>query len=340
MDTLGNYRIPRNFPRRPPRLLRTVLQSKKALSGLLAAAGIKIKRKPKKPKKQSVGAAVSRSTSQKQKRRLKNLERKVGLDEGRLRYKLRDRFDQQVAVSLQGDIDLINWKVADIEACLAQARIFNPSSPGTLIQTNLATPTFSKKVFFTNTLLHIRMRNNYQVPIRITVYDCRVKKDTDTTVAGAWGSDITDMVVPSGGASSRLLKPTEGKIVRSLWKIKKLRRKLLMPGQEMVCKMRIKPFFYNNSTVDTIGTYFQKQLNSATMYCVYEGVLGHDTSADEQQSMQAGFDVERTWYTTMYYDAGANLDLIYQSDAGANDFTNVGVTSARPVVDNQSYAVA
>lgn len=134
---------------------------------------------------------------------------------------------------------------------------------------------------------------------------------------------------------------TDSKQLTDLWKVQKKAKALLQPGDELVFVYSTDPFTYDPATADSHNELYQKGLKGFSIDALIQGVIGHDTSADEQGLLACGVDyeVELTW--KVEYDAGgASLDYIYMGASGYDAFTNGGVISSKPVSDNLGYSVA
>jgi len=131
---------------------------------------------------------------------------------------------------------------------------------------------------------------------------------------------------------------TDSPQFQELWSVGKSMSKTLQSGQECTMVHTCKKFNYNPSVSDSHTSNFQKSFDGSYLVVRVEGVLGHDTSADEQGTLQAGVDVQIDTTWKVLYPAGADIKYIFVAD-DSSSFTNGGVCANKPLSDNQGYTV-
>lgn len=234
----------------------------------------------------------------------------------------------------------ISMGVTKIEAALANLQFFDPSNPGTLITASGATATYQRQYCIDRIASTLLIRNNYQVPVEVKVYLCKVSEDTDITAYDAMANGIQDdpgditvnhfCCVPS--MSDQFLE---------LWKVARSYSFTLQAGQQKTMRHYTKMFEYDPSVVDTHNLEFQRDYQGFCWLFRTEGVLGHDSSVTtEQGRCYSGVDYEHTYSTKITYDAGVNIIGRHVDDNSALSFTNTPVVGERPIADNQSLSVA
>lgn len=229
--------------------------------------------------------------------------------------------------------------VSNLEEAIANLKYYNPSVPGTLTTAAGATGTFSKEFYFKRSYHKMVVRNNYQVPVSVTLYSLRNKADTSIDPNTAYTNGLTDV----GGISSTslLAYPTDSLQFQDLYKIDNSTNKVLQPGEQAQIICSNKPFMYDPSLPDSHGLSFIKQYECHVFGIRIEGTLGHDSTVTTEQGFlpcAVDFYIESVY--EIHYDAGAGLKQITVDQAGCDNFTNGGVVSNKPVSDNQSYSVA
>jgi hypothetical protein len=235
-------------------------------------------------------------------------------------------------------IESIN--TSNLEAAMAFLRYYDPSVPGTLITADAATGTYTRQIHFKSVSQKLTCRNNYQVPCWVTVYGCTPKNDTNITAPSFYSSGVTDQTIGPLAVTSPLLWPTDIKMVTDNWNMKRMKHKFLQPGAQFSVSHYGKSFDYDPSNVDTHNLQFQKKYQAFQYVIRVEGVYGHDTAAAEATTLQAQIEAFVDSKFVMTYDAGVNL-VDYSADNNASSsFTNGGVSSNKPVSDNQAYSVA
>lgn len=224
-----------------------------------------------------------------------------------------------------------------LETPCANLRYFDPGT-NALVTADAASGTYAREIQVDKLYAKVIARNNYQVPCRYTAYVCVPKNDTSIAPTTFFTAGLADQGNPTN--TSPLVHFTDSRIMMENWKIAKSESKVLNPGEECVIVWSVdKPFEYDFSNVDSHNLTYQRKYGAATLITRVEGVLGHDTVADEQGFLEAGVDLEVHRKIQYSYDAGKNLYDISISDT-VDTFTNGGVCSMQPVADNQGYSVA
>lgn len=270
------------------------------------------------------------------KNQVKELKRLAEADTGELIY--RDRATDAVLCSVNGTAhsDFVLNSTSHLEGVLAQLRYYNPSVPGTLTTADGATGSFEKEFYFTTCYGNLTCRNNYQVPVDVSIYLVKVKNDTSIIPTTAFTDGLADVGSPT--STSPLVYLTDSPIFNDLWKITNTYKFKLSPGQQKSYSASTPKFMYDPSLTDVHGLVYQRKNKTMAFIVRVEGVIGHDTTADEQGCLAAGVDVmfDRTF--KVKYQAGADIKYIHVVNS-ASTFTNGGVVSNKPVSDNQQYSV-
>lgn len=270
-------------------------------------------------------------------KRLTNLSRQVNASTGTLIFRNRSTNKALAAVNQTAYADGEIIQMSSYEAVLAQLRFFNPSAPATLIQGSGAVGTYTRDYLFSSIYTKVDAMNNYQVPCRCTMYLCTPKEDTNITPTTAFTNGLADVGNPS--ATSHLVFLSDSDEFTKLWKIHRSKTRILTPGQGMSIISSYKNMLYDPSVFDSHSLSYQRKYRCYVILVKVEGVLGHDTSADQQGFLQAGVDISADTKFVVTYDAGIDLKYIYVADA-SDSFTNGGVVSSKPVSDNLAYSVA
>lgn len=270
------------------------------------------------------------------KARLNAIERKMKDEVSVITYKVdtKDTLRPTVSQALNGYRECV--AISEIEAALANARFFDPATPGTLITASLASPTYSQKVRISVSSVVV-IKNNYQVPCYLYYGLIKPKAATSVAPTTAWTNGLTDSGNPTN--TSYLLSINDSREFRETYK-GKMYRKILLPGQQVTYRHSVAPFIYDPAYFDANTQTFQPKAKCAEMFYRVHGVLGHDTTtATEQGVMPCGIDVHcRNVYRIYYNSGGASVRTIVLSQGAASSFTSAGVVS-QPVVDNQSYSI-
>lgn len=272
------------------------------------------------------------------KRQVRNLQMQMSSTTGTLTYTSRftQRFLSNVNAKaygvMAGDIT-----VSRFETVLGELRFFDPTTPGTLVQGSGATATYARKYHFATIHSAMHCKNNYQVPCKVSVYCLTPKDDTSINPATAYENGLADVGNPSN--TSPLVNITDSPQFNQLWRIRMKKSKVLQAGQSFNVKYAVKDVMYAPDLVDSHSQAYQSRFKCQAWLVVVEGLLGHDTSADQQGFLQAGVDCSNKVKYVVKYDAGADIKYHVIAD-DADTFTNGGVVSSKPVADNLPYSVA
>jgi len=285
----------------------------------------------------SIKSSIRSKKNHSVKKRLSRLERTVGDESSKLIYKvdLKDTLRPSAAQALNGYKDFC--LTSTIDAALANCRFFDPSTPGTLITSNLATPTFTQKIKVYQSGSAI-IKNNYQVPCVVTYAILKPKLPTVHAPTTTWTDGLADAGNPTN--TSYMLSMKDSPEFSKVWR-GKFKTKTLLPGRSIYVKHFTKSFDYDPSWADTYTQTWQPRNKSALLFYRVHGVLGHDTSvATEQGIMQAGIDVcLRSTYNIVYNSGGASVTTVVLNQGSSSSFTN-GAVASQLFTDNQVYSVS
>lgn len=271
-------------------------------------------------------------------KKVKRLQQYSAANMGTLTYRSTGSVSLQAAVAVSNDFTVGQSTLALIETVLAQLRYYNPSAPANLTTADFTTGTYQKEVLLRSASTVLYIVNNNQVPVQVSVYTCSVKRDTNFTVESIFGAIDSDM--SNVTTTSPFLYPSDIPAIDDLWTINKTTKCILQPGRNKVLIMSSnKMVNYDPSLSDSHNLQNQKAFDSKQFYIRINGVLAHDSAADEQAFINAGVDIR--WKTTykVQYNAGANIKFVFVDDNMNSSFTNGGQVSNKPVSGQQQYSV-
>lgn len=337
MWTVPYRRRRSNLSRRAPYGAMAAIGARAAYSYMKGAAKPAPKKPAQKPpmrRKPMVKKPVARTL----KARVKNLEKKVSNTSSILIYKTDTSETLRPAASqaLYGEQSAVS--IANIESAITNCRFFDPSNPSTLITGSLGTPTYAQNIRV-SVYSRLVITNNYQVPCVITCGVAMPRNDTNISVNQSLINGWTDVGGPA--QASTLISYKDSPQFLQVWRVvRKLRSKLLKPGESYILKYGQKTFTYDPAFTDSETESYSRKNNSAQFCYRVQGVLGHDTTVSTEQGMApAGIDIYCENVITVYYNSGgASIKTIVLNEGADQSFTNAAVVS-QPVVDNQSYSV-
>lgn len=303
---------------------------KKSVSNVAAVPSTVIKT-PKRIKK------AKRTKKKSLKKTVREIQKEIKSEQANLIYRscVTGRVLSSVNQSTVSSVNSVGC--TELEAVLGQLRFFDSATPGTLIQASGATGTYMREYHFKNISSSIKLVNNYQVPVEVQMFVCSPKEDTSIPPATAFTNGLADVGNPS--STSRLVFVTDSSEFNHLWSIKLSKKARLEPGQSLNSIYSIKDCFYDPSVFDSHALEYQRKFKNYSIMIRVSGVLGHDTSLDQQGHLQAGIDYSIKTTYNVEYDAGIDLKFIVVNDL-SDSFTNGGVVSEQPIADNIGYSVA
>lgn len=269
-----------------------------------------------------------KSVQKQNKRRISYLKKRLDNNEATITH--RSRVTDAVLVAGFNQCTYSNGagsQKSSIETAISVLKFFDPSAPSTLQDVNYNSGTFQKQILIKNSSV-ITFRNNYSVPVKLELWICRPKADTDQAPVNA----ITNGFADIGGLAitDPLSKPLDSFILRDLWTLKKKKKVILQPGQSCTSYHSEKPFSFDTSLVDTHNLSYIKQFKANSWLYRVEGVLAHDSVADQQGHQKAGVDLTLDKTFVIKYDAGIDLNFVITSNS-SDGFSNVPNTT---VLDN------
>lgn len=311
-----------------------------AVGAGLAYAGKKMVRSSARPAQRAQNRPAQKKkgkvNTQRLAKQVANLSKKVSLGEGKLTFYFRDTARLLGSVNQASHYEVGGVPVTTYEDALAQLRFFDPTTPNTLVQASGASATYRRE-YSINYYHMSEIRNNYQIPCKVTLYVCSPKVDTSIGPATAYTNGLADIGNPS--STSQLLHLTISPQFNELWKIESSKTKMLQPGQQMSISHGIKSIMYDPSLIDSHALAYQKSVKSTVIIVRLEGCLAHDSAANEQGFALSGIDINYQLKMVVKYDAGADIEYVYINDQ-ANTFTNGALVSSYPVADNIGYSLS
>jgi len=221
------------------------------------------------------------------------------------------------------------------ELALAGLKFFDPATPNTLVTASGASGSYSRGYEIKSTYSRLMVKNNYQIPVKVSVYVVKPKGDTGVDPVTAFESGLADQGAQSD--TSVLVHLTDSVVFNELWKIEKKVSRTLLPGKDFEVNTSSKPFIYNPATYDTHQLIYQPQWKSSVFVIRLEGVLAHD-SAGAVSTTEGSIDYKRQNKVVVSYDSGTpGLRTLAHTDNMPGAFTGAGLVS-QVVVDNQSYS--
>lgn len=225
-----------------------------------------------------------------------------------------------------------------METTLASLQYYDIQNPATLKTASGATGTFSNKFLFEQVRSSCTVRNNYQIPVKVTLYCVVPKSDTSISALTAYTNGITDISGPSSLLS--LVYLTDSPVFKNLWKIKTSRSRVLYSGQEMTLSYNVKDVLYDVAYHDAHTSSYQPKDGTHRWIIRTEGVLSHDATYanDDQGFSESAVDYYVDTKYVIKYNALGDITTLTVSDASDTSVTTY-VTGFKQDTGNKAYTV-
>lgn len=293
----------------------------------------------KKYRKKRVYKKSNKVSVTKLKKDVRSLQTRARDGEAILTYRFRSTGKVTCPVNLQTFSPVTAVSILTIETILQNMLYFDPSDPSNLITANGISAGYERNYRFKSMYMKTTFKNNYQVPVKITVYLSIPRVDTNITPIQAFINGMADNPGGALSVTSPLSYVSDSSQFKKLWNIIKSQSILLQPGQEYVISHSSAGFNYDPANSDHHTSSYQKSYNSYSLDVRVEGVLGHDVTLNEVGFLQGGVDITTDRIFKLVYDAGIQLDYVRTLDT-SQPFTNSGVVSSHPIADNIAYSIA
>lgn len=226
----------------------------------------------------------------------------------------------------------------ELELAMNSLRYYDPSTPGTLVTADASVGAYSREITIKNVSSHVCFRNNYQTPLRLKLYECTVKDDTNIGPTSAMDNSITDQFTTGGNNTQWGVFPSDCRQLNELFKVKMVCNRMLQPGQQYDFRRNSGRFTYDPSVADSHASTYQREWKSSPILVNVEGTPAHDTVNLEHGSSHVGLDYIQVVSTKIEYDAGTSLNDISILNE-LDSFTNSALVSNKPISDNQVFSV-
>lgn len=282
-----------------------------------------------------------RSTRVSLKKRVRTLEQKTKTNTSYIDFRQLSANTTRSAFNTQAWQELYITN-ADIENCMDQTRFYDATT-NAFINNDVEGFSAMRSYFVSVYFLSVKIRNNYQVPVRVRVHYLRCTEDTNNGIAAIHAAEAADNVLNYSALTDPLIDVgTMAPKMYQTWKpIKKVSSAVLQPGEEMICAINTKPFNYDPSIIDETGQTYNKSTKDCGIYFNVKGVVSHDSAAAEYTITAAGVDYQVFKRVKLHYNSGgAAYRHIYISNTMNATVTNGLVVSSKPVADNLTYSVS
>lgn len=287
------------------------------------------------PKKRKLIKAPPKTKDEAQDRAIKDIKTRINLDTGTHVHRLRSCTQQLVGVNASVYRDIGINDATALETVLGNLKYYDPSNPGTLLNADGATGTFSKTFHFTTIHNKFTIRNNFISPVQVRMFYVVPKSDTSKLPSTAYTDGLGDVGTPS--STSTLVYLTDSPVFNKLWKIVKSQNVTLQGGQSKVMSYTMKDIKYDPAYNDAHTSSYKPIDGALRVILRLTGVVGHTTTTVGH--LAGGVDITYDTVWTVKYQAGADLYQITVND-GSGAVTTASVFTDKPIGDNIVYNTA
>ena len=270
-------------------------------------------------------------------RQVKELKRLSEADMGTHIHRVRSTMTVEAAPNFQHSDYIVASDVGRLEDVLSRLQYYDPADPTNLIGASGNVGSYHKEFYFSRVHSKLTVRNNYQVPIMVRIYQVTSKDDTSIDPLTAFTSGLIDVGNPASG--SPLVFLTDSKQFGDIWRVQRSKNKYLDAGRQCTMSWSAKPFQYDPSLVDAHNQLFQAAYKPCVFVVFVKGIIAHDALAGQQGTCSSGVDVMCDTVFQVNYPAGADIHIVTVDDE-SDAFSNGARLTNKPASDVQAFARA
>ena len=271
-------------------------------------------------------------------RQVKELKRLSEADMGTHIHRVRSTMTVEAGPNFQHSDYIVASDVGRLEDVLARLQYYDPSNPTTLLTASGNVGSYHKEFYFSRVHSKLTVRNNYQVPVMVRIYQVTPKDDTSIDPVTAFTTGLTDVGNPASG--SPLVFLTDSKqFGGDIWRVQKSQAKYLDAGRQCTMSWSAKPFQYDPSLVDAHNQLYQAAYKPCLYVVFVKGIIAHDALAGQQGTCSSGVDVMCDTVFQVSYPAGADIHQVTVDDE-SDAFSNGARLTNKPASDVQAFARA
>lgn len=221
---------------------------------------------------------------------------------------------------------------AQLQGAMASMRFYDPAT-NALVTANPSVLTAATNIQC-SVFTKMKLRNNYVVPVEITLIYARPKILTSDSIGTSFANSMTDQQNPS--ITSGLVNVSDALQLKKEWSIKMTKKLTLDAGKEVDYAVLVNKFKWMPSFYDTNTEAYNPKANGYNWYLRVYGVMAHIDTAITQGRSPAAVDWEEDVTYVFTYDAGVALkDYVVTNGGTAIATANVG---ACPIPDNVVFS--
>lgn len=247
-------------------------------------------------------------------------------DQASLGHKIYCHYDSGAFTNNVNSFGVAQWAFntyGDIDSCLANLRVYNGATNNWDVVAGSGDTTGVKTRFLFSSSNILELKNNWACDMYVEIYLCTVRGDTAYLPNSLYQDDIRDIsFVPTLSANSIMYTPQFAPGLRKSYRVKRVRAKILRPGQMFLVTHKTKKWVYCPGDHQTNDDQYSKRYKSAVWWVRFRGELQHQSADVTKAGYTAGqVDMSFSERYHVYYDAGRSIT--YQVDNNTLDSLGV-----------------
>lgn len=238
-----------------------------------------------------------------------------------------------IRTNLENKVDWTTFTTgagSQIEVALEELTYYDPATPASFKTAAFGNGLQEKEVMGLGHTMKLEVKANYEIPASVEIWLCTVKTDTSTDPFNSFVAGLSNS--SSATITSPQVYPHDSKVLTDLWHIKRVVKRILLPGDSVVYSHTSEPYTYDPSLFDTQVSAFQKRFKSIGFLLRLTGLLGHDSTITTQQGLtQARVDIQLNRTYKFKYAAGTDTTsqfIVDGEDVASNDIVSCNLRTA------------
>lgn len=256
----------------------------------------------------------------------RSIAKQLNADTGHLTYRKRSTSQFSVVANAQATLGFTMNSIGEIESdpC-TQLYYYDPSTPGTLLNPDYTSGTYSRDLNVQSSGVQVTFKNNTTGVANLRVYWCTPNADTSITPEVYWDNICADNPTT---ITKETIGTSPNDLRTPLWNYQKVKSCRLEPGKSCMVKKFLSQFQYKPALSDVHALFYQRKYKAGFFMAVLVGDIAHDdtTTANIGRS-SATLDCEIKKFWKVQYAAGVNIRYTY--DSNAFDTMAAGATIAQ-----------
>lgn len=221
--------------------------------------------------------------------------------------------------------------VSGIEAPLSVLKFFDEDAPTVLQTIDMSANAYQNEIQVDSSSVSVTVRANYNTPVYVTAWECTVRRDTSLTPIQCMTNGIADQSNASAFTDVGVI-PSDYKLATELWSFKLLGKpKVLDAGKQCTFSIyKNKKIKFDPAEADSHNLSYQKTYHAGGILLKIHGVVGHDSTADQQGLLDCEVDLYKRENYKIAYNGGYDGNYIYYDNSALTTMTTAAIQANKP----------